>query len=94
MRIPLIAVVLALLAAPALAQQQKPQPQAKPPHNAAEDAKAEARLRVDGAAGGTKPVPEEARKAVGAGAGPHLKDHLPSPAKLPREEPINPRQGG
>jgi hypothetical protein len=48
------------------------------------------RARVDGAAGGTTPLPDEKRKAVGAGAGPHLRDNLPSPQKLPRDKPVEP----
>ena len=55
----------------------------------ASDAEKE-RIRTEGAAGGTRPVPPEKRKAVGAGAGPHRHDHLPSPAKLPRDEPVEP----
>ena len=66
-------------------EQQKQQPQA-----AQDDKKAQERIRVEGAAGGTAPVPEEKRKAVGAGAGPHLHNTLPSPAKLPRDEPVQP----
>jgi hypothetical protein len=72
-------------AKPANDEQQKQQPQA-----AQDDAKVQERARVEGAAGGTAPVPEEKRKAVGAGAGPHLHDTLPSPAKLPRDEPVQP----
>jgi hypothetical protein len=76
------------------AQQQQPQP----PGPQEQDRKAETkdpmleRERVEGAAGGTAPVAPEKRKAVGAGAGPHLKDELPSPAKLPRDEPVRPPQ--
>jgi len=72
-------------AKPADEEQQKQQPQAAP-----DDKKAQERTRVEGAAGGTAPVPDEKRKAVGAGAGPHLHDTLPSPAKLPRDEPVQP----
>ena len=72
-------------AKPADEEQQKQQPQA-----AQDDKKAQERIRVEGAAGGTAPVPDEKRKAVGAGAGPHLHDTLPSPAKLPRDEPVQP----
>jgi hypothetical protein len=50
----------------------------------------EERIRAEGAAGGTRPVPPEKRKAVGAGAGPHRRDHLPSPARLPGDEPVEP----
>lgn len=48
------------------------------------------RARADGSAGGTAPVAPEKRKAVGAGAGPHLHDTKPSPQKLPRDEPVAP----
>jgi hypothetical protein len=48
------------------------------------------RIRVDGAAGGTRPVPPEERKAVGAGAGPHRHFNQPSPERLPGGEPIDP----
>ena len=60
------------------AQQQEPD---KPASNAKEQQQpkdepespaAKARIRVEGAAGGTAPVPEEARSGVGAGAKPHL----------------------
>jgi len=90
MRTTLVAFLLAVLAIPVMAQ-QAPTPKApgaQAPQKAEEDAKAKARIRVDGAAGGTAPVPPEARKAVGAGAGPHKRDHLPSPSKLPRDEPV------
>jgi hypothetical protein len=50
----------------------------------------EERIRAEGAAGGTRPVPAEKRKAVGAGAGPHKHDNSPSPAKLPKDEPVEP----
>ncbi len=69
---------------PANEEQQKPQAAQD------DDAKVKERIRAEGAAGGTAPVPEEKRKAVGAGAGPHLHDTLPSPAKLPRDEPVQP----
>jgi hypothetical protein len=48
------------------------------------------RARADGAAGGTAPVAPQQRKAVGAGAGPHLHETAPSPQKLPRDEPVEP----
>ena len=70
-------------AKPANEEQQKPQA-------AQDDAKMKERVRTEGAVGGTAPLPEEKRKAVGAGAGPHLHDTLPSPAKLPRDEPVQP----
>lgn len=50
------------------------------------------RMRAAGAAGGTAPVPPEKRKAVGAGAGPHMHDTAPSPSKLPRDEPVRPTE--
>jgi hypothetical protein len=55
----------------------------------ASDAEKE-RLRTEGAVGGTRPVPPEKRKAVGAGAGPHRHDHLSSPARLPSDQPVEP----
>jgi hypothetical protein len=67
--------------------------QQKDPHSSdkqQEKPVAEERTRIEGAAGGTSPVPDEKRKAVGAGAGPHLKDNLPSPQKLPRDKPVEP----
>jgi hypothetical protein len=78
-----------------VAAQQQPQQRPKPQEQEQEQ-KAETkdpmveRQRVEGAAGGTAPVPPEKRKAVGAGAGPHRKDELPSPARLPRDEPVRP----
>ena len=48
------------------------------------------RIRVDGAAGGTKPLPPEERDAIGAGAGPHRHFNQPSPERLPGGEPIDP----
>ena len=48
------------------------------------------RVRAEGAAGGTRPVPPEKRKAVGAGAGPHRRDHLPPPSRLPPDQPVEP----
>lgn len=74
-----------------LAAQQQPEKK-QDTENAAKPAAAAPaeRSRVEGAAGGTSPVPDEKRKAVGAGAGPHLKDNLPSPQKLPRDRPVEP----
>jgi hypothetical protein len=48
------------------------------------------RIRVDGAAGGTRPLRPEERKAVGAGAGPHRHFNQPSPERLPGGEPVEP----
>jgi len=85
------------LSATALAQQQPPQqPQQQPqqePQSAEEQARQkelQERARTEGAAGGTAPVPDEKRKAVGAGAGPHRRDNLPSPEKLPSDQPVKP----
>ena len=50
------------------------------------------RLRVDGVAGGTRPVPPEERQAVGSGAGPHRHFNQPSPERLPGGEPVEPAQ--
>ncbi len=72
---------------------QQPQPKQAPPQTPGQKSaskQTEERLRADGAAGGTAPLPDEKRKAVGAGAGPHMRDHLPSPQKLPRDEPVEP----
>jgi hypothetical protein len=65
------------------AEQQKPQ-------SAEEDAKLKERIRVEGAAGGTAPVPEEKRRAVNADAGPHKHHVAPAPKKLPRDQPVEP----
>jgi hypothetical protein len=64
------------LAAFSVAAQQQPQApdQRKPAAGAKKDSNLERRLRTEGAAGGTAPVPEEQRKGVGAGAKPHLHD--------------------
>ena len=72
----------------ALAQGQEKQPEQKLP--AQQQKEMQERIRVDGAAGGTAPVPEEKRKAVNANAGPHKHDTSPSPAKLPRDKPVEP----
>jgi hypothetical protein len=81
-----VVLAAASLSAAAQQQQQKPQPQ-----NAnAPDKELVERARVDGSAGGTAPVPPERRKAIGAGAGPHRQDTLPSPQKLPKDEPVQP----
>ena len=71
-----------------LAAQQQKDPRSSDKQQ--EKSASEERTRVEGAAGGTSPVPDEKRKAVGAGAGPHLKDNLPSPQKLPRDRPVEP----
>jgi len=74
-----------------LAAQQQPDRRASPQSTQdAPDSAALERARTEGAAGGTAPVPAEKRKAVGAGAGPHRHDNLPSPQKLPRDERVAP----
>lgn len=76
-----------------VAAQQDKQPQQdaqKAEQKPAQSTISEERVRVDGAAGGTAPLPEDKRKGVGAGAGPHLRDNLPSPTKLPRDKPVEP----
>ena len=65
-------------------QQTAPQDQTRP-----QDEKIKERVRVDGAAGGTAPLPEEKRKGVGAGAGPHRHKN-PPPVRLPHDQPIEP----
>lgn len=93
MRKHLLFAFLAAISATVAAQQQPKdrQPQKDQQQEATEKKDpAEERTRVEGAAGGTTPVPEQKRKAVGAGAGPHLHDELPSPAKLPRDRPVQP----
>lgn len=61
------------------AQQQPPQaPRKESPapstakKQGGEESNYERRIRTEGAAGGTAPVPEEAREGVGAGAKPHM----------------------
>ena len=80
------------LSAGALAQEQgqPPTEQQKPQAAQDDDAKLKERIRVEGAAGGTAPVPEEKRRAVNANAGPHKHKTLPSPTKLPRDQPVEP----
>jgi hypothetical protein len=101
----LILVTLLAIASFPLAAQQPSQPprpsnndkaaQGAPGKEKAATAQDEAlreRIRVEGAAGGTAPVPPEKRKAVGAGAGPHIHDTAPSPSKLPRDRPVLPTE--
>jgi len=66
---------------PAPQQQQQPTP---------EDEKLKERIRVEGAAGGTAPVPEEKRRAVNADAGPHKHHVAPKPTRLPDGQPVEP----
>jgi hypothetical protein len=91
MRTLLIASLLAFPLA-LLAQGQPKAPEQKPQTEQQQQEQKELleRTRVDGAAGGTAPVPEERRKPVNANAGPHKHKTTPSPAKLPRDEPVEP----
>lgn len=88
MRTLLIAGLLAL-STTALAQGER-KPPAQPQLTPQEQKELQERVRADGAAGGTAPVPEEKRRAVNANAGPHLHKNTPSPQKLPRDEPVQP----
>ena len=83
-------IVLAVASFSLAAQQQQDRRPSPPSTQDAPNSAALERARADGAAGGTAPVPVEKRKAVGAGAGPHRHDNLPSPQKLPRDEPVTP----
>jgi hypothetical protein len=84
-------IVLAAASFPLAAQQQQEDRRQTPQGTQdASNSAALERARTEGAAGGTAPVPAEKRKAVGAGAGPHLQDSRPSPQKLPRDQPIAP----
>ena len=86
--------LIALLAFPiaVLAQAQQPKAPEQKTQAQSQDEQKELleRRRADGAAGGTAPVPDEKRKAVNANAGPHKRHTAPSPAKLPRDEPVEP----
>jgi len=75
-----------------LAQGQPKAPEQKPQTQSEQQQQKELleRRRVDGAAGGTAPVPPEKRKPVNANAGPHKHKTTPSPASLPRDEPVEP----
>jgi hypothetical protein len=75
MRKPLLFMTLAF-AAFSVAAQQQPAPAGggKPSASSGkkEESNYERRIRTEGAAGGTAPVPKEAREGVGAGAKPHM----------------------
>jgi hypothetical protein len=88
MRTLLIAGLLAISSA-ALAQESRKAP-AQPQLTPQQEKELQERVRADGAAGGTAPVPEEKRRPVNADAGPHLRHNPPSPQKLPRDEPVAP----
>jgi hypothetical protein len=70
MRNVFIFAVLSCTAFSVAAQQQ----QTEIPRAEKKDPNLQKRLRTEGAAGGTAPVPEEQRKSVGAGARPHVHD--------------------
>ena len=91
MRTLLIALLAFPIAVLAQAQQQPKAPEQKA-QTQAQDGQKELleRRHADGAAGGTAPVPAEKRKPVNANAGPHKRHIAPSPAKLPRDEPVEP----
>ena len=78
MRKLLLFTALSLAAFSVAAQQQRakkppaPQPQQASPEAGKRENAYEYRLRTEGAAGGTQPVPERQLEGVGAGAGPHL----------------------
>jgi hypothetical protein len=77
MRTLLFLTLAAAASFPVAAQQQQQQTRSgQNTQNAdvPETPKQEERVRVEGAAGGTKPPPPEARKGVGAGATPHVHD--------------------
>jgi hypothetical protein len=82
MRKLLLLVVFSLAGLPVAAQQQASQPtkpapaakdkQGKQDTQGKQESDYEWRMRTEGAAGGTKPVPEREREGVGAGAKPHM----------------------
>ena len=83
MRKQLLFIALAFAAFSVAAQQQSPPsdngkaPAASPAGKKGENGKKgesdyERRIRTEGAAGGTAPVPKEEREGVGAGARPHM----------------------
>ena len=74
----------------ALAQAKAPEQKPQTAQQQQEQKELLERRRVDGAAGGTAPVPEEKRKPVNANAGPHKRHIAPAPATLPRDEPVEP----
>jgi hypothetical protein len=77
MRKPLLFITFAFAAFSVAAQQQPP---AAPPGGGKpaassgkkQESNYERRIRAEGAAGGTAPVPKDEREGVGAGAKPHL----------------------
>lgn len=92
-KLPLFIVFAAASLSAAAQQQQDPRsPNAdqQQPRSEQQSPASIERARTEGAAGGTATLPDEKRKGVGAGAGPHLRDNLPSPQKLPRDKPVEP----
>ena len=53
-------------------QQSDPEKKQAAPAGKKSESNYERRIRTEGAAGGTAPVPEEEREGVGAGAKPHM----------------------
>jgi hypothetical protein len=76
MRQILVFAVLSFAGFSVAAQQQPPakapQQGDKPAAGAKQESNLEKRIRTEGAAGGTAPVPPEEREGVGAGAKPHV----------------------
>jgi uncharacterized protein involved in copper resistance len=90
MRTLFIASLVVGLSSSAFAQNQ-PKPEAQQPQLTPQAQKELLeRVRADGAAGGTAPVPEDKRKAVGANAGPHRHHIAPGVQRLPSDEPVEP----
>lgn len=91
MRTLLIAGLLAFPIA-AFAQGQPKSPAPKPQTQGQQEEQKELleRTRVEGAAGGTAPVPPEKREAVNANAGPHKRHVAPATTRLPGGEPVAP----
>lgn len=89
MRTPLLIAGLLAISITAFAQGER-KPPAQPELTPQQQKERQERVRADGAAGGTAPVPEEKRRAVNANAGPHLHQTAPSPQKLPRDQPVEP----
>ena len=91
MRTLLIASLLALpIAVFAQGQPKAPAPKPQKQDQQQEQKELLERTRVDGAAGGTAPVPAEKREAVDANAGPHKRHIAPDATSLPRNEPVQP----
>ena len=75
MRKPLLLITFTFAAFSVAAEQQPPSTEKKTqsaPAAKKGESDYERRIRTEGAAGGTAPVPEEQRESVGAGAKPHM----------------------